>query len=257
MSERVDTAALLGQVREFIARYVLLPGDAYRDVMALWVLHAHVIGAADNSPRLIFKSPEKESGKTRALEVLEVLVPAPLATINATVAAVFRLLAVEQATLLFDEVDAVFNPKMQRENEDLRALLNAGYRRFANVIRVVGEGKKMKVERFPVFAAKALAAIGDLPDTVESRSIIVPMRRRAPDEHVDSFRRRKVEAEASEIRDQLDQWAVWSVNLLATAEPHLPEGVTDRATSGNHCWPSASLPARNGLSALERPPRLS
>src|SRR5437868_2291044 len=111
MSERPNTAALLAEARDFFRRYVSLPGDHYHDAVALWVLHAHAIAAADDSPRLVFKSPEKESGKTRALEVLEVLTPAPLNAINATVAAIFRLLKDEPATLLFDEVDAIFSPK--------------------------------------------------------------------------------------------------------------------------------------------------
>jgi hypothetical protein len=176
VSTAVDTATLLADVRAFLCRFLILPGARFYDAMALFVLHAHAIGAADTSPRFILKSPEKESGKTRGLEVLSLLVPAPLAVMNTTTAAIFRLLAEEQATVLFDEVDAIFNSKVGNY-EDLRALLNAGYRRGATVARVVGEGKKMRTERFPVFAATALAAIGDLPDTIESRAIIVPMRR--------------------------------------------------------------------------------
>jgi hypothetical protein len=171
-----NTARLLAEVRAFLSRFLVLPGEHFFDAMALFVLHTHAIGAAETSPRWIFKSPEKESGKTRGLEVLELLVPAPLAVMSASPAAIFRLLAEEQATVLFDEVDAIFGSKVGNY-EDLRALLNAGYRRGATVARVVGEGKKMRTERFAVFAATALAAIGDLPDTIESRAIIVPMRR--------------------------------------------------------------------------------
>jgi hypothetical protein len=229
MSERIDTAALLDDVRGVIARYVVLPGDAYFDAAALWVLHAHAIEAAETTPRLVLKSPEKESGKTRMLEVLESIVPAPLDTFSASVAALYRTLKDEQATLLFDEVDAIFNPKRAADHEELRALLNAGYRRGATVRRCVGEGKKQRVEKFPVFAATALAAIGDLPDTIESRAVIVPMRRRAPDEQVEAFRRRKASTEAHEIRGQLERWAAENVEVLKDAEPELPVGVTDRA----------------------------
>lgn len=233
MSERPDTTALLSEVGDFIRRYVVLQGDFFYDAVALWVLHAHAVAAFDTSPRLLFKSPEKESGKTRGLEVLEVLTPNPLFVMNATIAAIFRLLAMEQVTPLFDEVDAIFSPRAATQHEDLRALLNAGYRRGANVARVVGEGKKMTVKRFNVFAATGLAAIGNLPDTIESRSIIVPMRRRAPDEPVAQFRRRAVENEASDLRAALAEWAAVYVDLLAQAEPSMPEGVTDRAAD---CW---------------------
>jgi len=220
---------LLDSVRQLIVRYVCLPAPEYADVMALWVAHCHAIGAATTSPRLVFKSPEKASGKTRALEVLETLVPSPLATVNASVAAVFRLLKEEPTTtLLFDEVDSIFNPKAGNQHEELRALLNAGYRRGATVARVVGEGKKMRVERFPVFAATALAAIGDLPETVESRSVIVPMRRRRPDESVEPFRLRNVVMVAEPLRGALSLWAHRYQDALERREPRMPDGINDR-----------------------------
>ncbi len=228
----IDTAALLDEIRAVLRRYLILPDGHFYDVVALWVLHAHAIVAADTSPRLIFKSPEKESGKTRALEVLELLVPAPLAVMNTTIAAIFRLLKEEQATVLFDEVDAIFNSKVGNY-EDLRALLNAGYRRGATVARVVGEGKGMRTERYPVFAATALAAIGDLPDTIESRAIILPMRRRAPDECIEQFRRRRVAAGLEEMRSGLCQWGPEHIDELGAADPAMPDELTDRAAD---CW---------------------
>lgn len=224
---RSEGAQLLDRVRALAVKYIRLPGAEYADTFALWVAHTHLIGEFDNSPRLIFKSAEKESGKTRALEVLEVLVPGALNTFNATVPAIFRVLEMERTTLLIDEVDAIFNPKAAKENEDLRALLNAGYRRGATVVRCVGEGKKMTVKRFPVFAATALAAIGDLPDTIESRGIVVPMRRRAPDENVAPFRRRHAETEAEDVRDWLQQWSEYQADHLQ--EPAMPDGIADRA----------------------------
>lgn len=225
---RSEGAHLLDRIRAFTVKYVRLPGAEYADTLALWVLHTHLIGEFDNSPRLIFKSAEKESGKTRALEVLEVLVPGALNTFNATVPAIFRLLEMERTTLLIDEVDAIFNPKAAKENEDLRALLNSGYRRGATVVRCVGEGRKMTVKKFPVFAATALAAIGDLPDTIESRGIVVPMRRRAPEEVVAPFRRKQAELEADpDIRGWLVDWSEKHKDELE--EPAMPDGIADRA----------------------------
>ena len=234
MSERPETGRLLDETRTFIARYVALPDPDCYLAIALWVLHAHAIAAFETSPRLLLKSAEKESGKTRALEVLELLTPAPLNSFNATIAAIFRLLKEEQkTTLLFDEVDAIFSPKAAKENEDLRALVNAGHRRGSSVARVVGDGKKMRVERFPVFAPTALAAIGNLPDTIESRSIIIPMRRRAPDEAVAQFRRRRVEHEAAGLNAALVEWAEAYIPLLSEADPVTPDEVRDRAAD---CW---------------------
>jgi hypothetical protein len=82
-------------------------------------------------------------------------------------------------TILFDEVDAIFNPKNGGNHEDLRGLLNAGYKRSATIARCVGDTKNMKVERFPVYAPAALAGIaGAMPSTITTRAITIHMRRR-------------------------------------------------------------------------------
>ena len=92
-------------------------------------------------------------------------------------------------TLLFDEVDAIWGNKGKDDNnEQLRALLNAGYKRGAQVPRCVGPTHEVRY--FPVYSAVALAGIGELPDTIMNRCIIVRMRKRAPSESVEPFRSR-------------------------------------------------------------------
>jgi hypothetical protein len=228
-----ETSELLEAVRDFLATYVVLQDGSHFDAISLWVMHAHAVEAAETSPRLVLLSAEKSSGKTRVLECLELLTPHALSTINCTVAALFRVLADEPVTILLDEADAIFGPRAAKEHEDLRALLNAGYRRGATVIRVVGEGRKMKVVRFPVFAATAVASIGRLPDTIESRALIIPMRRRAPDEPVQPFRRRHAKPVGDALRERLSIWASQSVGVLVDAEPRMPTVITDRAAD---CW---------------------
>jgi hypothetical protein len=233
MSERPDGAALLDEVVAFVRRFLVLPADRYFDVIALWVLHAHSIAGADSSPRLLLKSAEKQSGKSRTLELLEMLTPNPLLVLNASVAALFRLIAQEQCTILFDEVDTLFAVKVAPQHEDLKAMLNAGHHRGTWIPRVDVTGKKMVVKKFPVFAATALASIGDVPDTIADRAITIPMRRRAPDEPVEQFRRRWAERESSSLRDSLAEWAQLYVPELADADPKMPDGVVDRAAD---CW---------------------
>ena len=46
--------------------------------------------AWDSTPRLAFLSPEPASGKTRALEVTELLVPRPVEFVNVSAAYIFR-----------------------------------------------------------------------------------------------------------------------------------------------------------------------
>jgi putative DNA primase/helicase len=86
--EPVDGAILLTALAETFRRYVaLLPGAA--EALALWVLHAHTIDAADISPMLALQSPQKRCGKTTTLQILSAMVPRPLPCGNITAAAVF------------------------------------------------------------------------------------------------------------------------------------------------------------------------
>jgi hypothetical protein len=195
----------------------------------LWYAHTHASEQFYVTPRLILDSAEPGSGKTRVLEVAQYLVRAPEMTISATRAALFRLVSLGPITILFDEVDTIFNPKNGGNNEDLRGLLNAGYKRSATIARCVGDAKNMKVERFPVYAPAALAGIaGAMPTTITTRAITIHMRRRRHDEPVEPFRERQVAREAQPIREQLAAWIDSVGTRLNNAQPTMPKGVTDR-----------------------------
>ena len=226
--ESVKTAALLDDIVAMFSKYVSFPSDCARDAVALWVAHTHVVDAFDSTPRLHLSSPEKATGKTRTLEIAAILTARAHLWLNASPAAMFRLIAESQPTLLIDEIDAVFGPRAAY-HEDLRALLNGGHRRGATVPRMVGEGANMRLQEFPTYAAVMMAGIGDLPDTITSRSIVVHMRRRAPTERIEPFRIRAAEGEAAPLRERLSEWGEAHVDLLRDANPDMPPGVSDRA----------------------------
>ncbi len=149
----------------------------------------------------------RSSGKSRALEVTELLVPSPVMAVNMSPAYIFRKVGSEDgATILYDEIDTVFGPKA-KENEEIRGLLNAGHRRGAVAGRCVVHGKTVTTEDISAYAAVALAGLGWLPDTILSRSVILRMRRRRTDEQVEPFRRRMAAPEGEAIRGALELWA--------------------------------------------------
>src|SRR5215831_14359123 len=137
----------------------------------------------ESTPRLAFLSAEPSSGKTRALEITELLVPNPVQAVNVSPAYLFRKVGADGgAAILYDEIDTIFGPKA-KDNEDIRGFLNAGHRRGATFGRCVITGKTIETVDTPAYAAVALAGLGWLPDTILSRSIVVRMRRRRSDEH--------------------------------------------------------------------------
>ena len=214
----------------FLRRFVVL-SDEQAVAVALWVAHTHAFDAAYATGYLAITSAEKQSGKTRLLEVLEVLVEKPWFTGRTTAAALTRKIADQRPTLLLDESDAAFNGDKDYA-EALRGILNSGHRRGGVASLCVGVGVNIEVRDFPVFSPKAIAGIGRLPDTVADRSIAIRLKRRAPGEHAERFRHRVDEPVASPIRNGLADWAAAHREDLMSASPQLPPELSDRACDG-------------------------
>src|SRR5262245_35697896 len=86
----VPLAHVLDNVHSFLGRFVIYPSKEAHDAHVLWIAHTHVMDAWESTPRIAFLSPEPASGKTRALEVSELLVPNAVEAINVTPAYLFR-----------------------------------------------------------------------------------------------------------------------------------------------------------------------
>ena len=222
-----DGAQLLAAVRDFLGRFVAYPSPHAQIAHVLWVAHTHLMDAWDSTPRIAFLSPEPGSGKTRALEVTELLVPNPVEAVNVTPAYLFRKVGEAAPSILYDEIDTVFGPKA-KDNEEIRGLLNAGHRRGAVAGRCVVKGKVVETEEIPAYCAVALAGLGGLPDTLLSRSVVVRMRRRAPHELVEQFRRREHAPTGHDLRKRIAAWADAVREKVTGAWPDMPEGIEDR-----------------------------
>ncbi len=213
----------------FLGRFVAYPSDHAHLAHTLWIAHAHLMSAWASTPRIAFLSPEPGSGKTRALEISELLVPQPVEAVNVTPAYLFRKVASKDGlpTILFDEIDTVFGPKA-KDNEEIRGLLNAGHRRGAVAGRCVVKGKSVETEEIPAYCAVALAGLGGLPDTILSRAIVIRMRRRSPDEQVEAYRRRVHAPAGEKLRGRIERWARTVVDSVTAHWPAIPDTIKDR-----------------------------
>ena len=218
----VDGAELLDAICAKLDSFVCFVSAEARDAAALWTVFAHAHGAASISPILAVESPEKRCGKTTLLSVLGLLVPQPMPAVNISPAVLFRAVDRWGPTVLIDEGDTFL-----RENEDMRGLLNGGHNRLsAWVWRVQGDDHEPR--RFNVWAPKVIACIGDLPDTLQDRAIVIPMRRKLPNETVERFRADRV-AWAEELRRKAARWAADNLDPVRDADPDVPGKLHDRA----------------------------
>jgi hypothetical protein len=236
MSAKADSRlpelrTLLDDVVAFVRRYVVLT-DAQVDAIALWIAHTHALAAAETTPYLNITSAEKESGKSRLLEVMNEIVAKPWYTGRTSCSVLARKIDAETPTLLLDEGDAVFAGE-RTYVEELRGLLNVGFRRGGKQTINIASGQGGWVPTdFSVFCAKAFAGIGGLPDTVVSRSLTIRMRRKRPDDVVEKLRLRLVSAVAEPLREKLERTLPPLVPRLVEivdANPEMPDGLSDRA----------------------------
>lgn len=220
---------VLTDVVAFLRRFIAYPSEHAAVAHGLWIAHTHLMDCWESTPRLAFLSPEPGSGKSRALEVTEPLVPRAVHAVNTTPAYLFRKVADDagKPTILYDEIDTVFGPKA-KDNEDTRGMLNAGHRKGAKAGRCVVRGKTVETEELDAYCAVALAGLDDLPDTIMSRSIVVRMRRRAPSERIEPWRRRVNGWEADDLCARIEEWTEQIRPKVDGAWPQMPEGVEDR-----------------------------
>jgi hypothetical protein len=263
-SAAADRPAALDDVHAFLGRFVAYPSSDAHAAHTLWIAHTHLMYSWESTPRIAFLSPEPGSGKTRALEVTELLVPRPVEAVNVTPAYLFRKVGAPEGrpTILFDEIDTVFGPKA-KDNEEIRGLLNAGHRRGAVAGRCVVRGKVVETEEIPAYCAVAMAGLGGLPDTLLSRAVVIRMRRRAPGEQVQAYRRRVHVGEGHKLRDALASWSVEVAPEVTDAWPDMPDGITDRdadvweallavADAAGGDWPERARVAAVALVALSK-----
>ena len=223
----VDGRGVLERVSEFIGRFVSL-SRFQTTVVALWVVHTYLVSAIDCTPYLAITSAEKQSGKTRLLEILETIVANPWLTGRVTAAVLSRKVDSEQPTLLLDESDAAFGGEKEYA-EALRGVLNTGYRKGGKISCCVGKGAETMFKDFSTFSAKAIAGIGKLPDTVADRSIPIRLKRAVKAEGgVQRFRRREIAAEAAQLGSQIGTFALTITEAIKEARPQMPDELTDR-----------------------------
>ncbi len=225
MNKSEMTRDVLTEIQAIMDDYVVFPSDEARDAVVLWIAHTHVADVFESTPRLGLMSNEPASGKTRVLELIEHLAPNTMAATNVHPAVLWRTIDQSaRATLLLDEIDCVFGRNGSASAyQQLRSILNAGYRQGAKVRRCVGTDA---VKDFDVFAPVAMAGLGQLPETIASRAITINMKRRKAGQEIRPFRLRFAKTQLTCAKMALEEWALTCARELGMIFPEMP--VQDR-----------------------------
>jgi hypothetical protein len=160
---------LFKDIYRFLEYHLELRKKCYYTVMSCFVLMTWRIEEFDVVPYLFILGP-KNTGKTRALEVLAQLCFRGWHITHPTPAVVFRIVDKYHPTLLADNYE--FWPK-ETKNE-LDGLFNAGYRRGSYVPRCSRESNSdTDLFIYEVFSPKVLAGTRNPPDSLASRCIFI------------------------------------------------------------------------------------
>ena len=220
-AEEVSGAVLLDEIKEILQKYTALPEGA-EIAIPLWIIFSWCHDVFFISPILCFNSPSKRCGKTTALRIISKLVSRPLLSSNATPAPIFRSIEKYQPTLMLDELDTYANA-----NPEINGIINAGHDRdLAFVMRC--EGESLDPKPFSVWCPKVFAGIGRRKDTLEDRSIIISMKRKAPGIKVEKIRGDRLGI-FKPFRQKAARWAADYMESLTSIDPSVPEILNDRA----------------------------
>jgi Protein of unknown function (DUF3631) len=213
-SERIN---LLSEVKTFIKRFVFIQDENIYELLALWVVGTYLYQEFEYVPYLFIHSPEKQSGKTRLLEVLNLLVSNSSGILGSpTEAVLFR--TAQGRTLLLDEADGWLNLS------SLRSVLNAGFQRNGKVGRMEKDtnGNYKSVD-FSVFGPKAIAGIGSkiLGGTLSDRVYAIELVRQTSSERRERLRGARIAPQATALKARIQKWA--DANRSKIRERYLKE----------------------------------
>ena len=226
MTERYDEvlASKLDYISQTIRDRVIFQSKYEPDAISLWIAGTYLMDHWTRFPKLLLVSPERECGKTTALEAIEGFVLKGKMASSITAAALTRCIEKDAPTLMIDEADLTL-----QDNKQLQAIINAGHTR-RSAVRILSDetaGKKWEPKEMSLWCAQAIAGIGDFSDTLISRSISIGLRRKGINEEIIYLDDGYFDDQA-EMRSALENWSNTIDPELLLRVPPVPDGVGNR-----------------------------
>lgn len=201
------TKTIFDELKSIYTTYVEFADEIYYDLMPLFVMYTYVFRLFESTGYIHFNGT-RASGKSRNLSILSSLCFNTIMAASMSAPAMYRKLEGSPGTTILDESEGFEGER----GEDLRRVLNAGYKSGQKVMRVEKINERWTPVPYDVFGPKVLASINQLEDTIRTRCIIVAMRptvRAIPDFLMGDPRWPK-------LRDKLYLWALENTEPIAT-----------------------------------------
>lgn len=222
-----DNLTIADEVRAYLKDYMALPSESYLDILTLFTLHTHAFDAARTTPYIYLTSQGPGSGKTRVMEVMHEICRKSTMQAGLTGPTLFTMIEARKPTLFMDEVDTIYSGA---KNEELRGVLNSGYKHNGSVARI-DKSSDDGFRDYSTFCPKVLAGIdnGQVPDTVLDRSIKITLQRAKPGT-VKPFYSEDIEDLCADLQDTIRAWVMANGDALRdrTNRPKPLAALSDR-----------------------------
>jgi hypothetical protein len=157
--------AVFAAIHDLFKIYVDFRSDIESRLPTLWTIGTYFYTMFPAYPYLALNGP-KNSGKSTVMRVLKPLGFNMITTSDPTGPSIFRLVHQTSCTVGIDEAERYHKPQ-DPGMQQIRQLLNSGYKQGIPTIRVTGDD--LKPQAFDVYSPKILADIMGLEDILASR----------------------------------------------------------------------------------------
>jgi hypothetical protein len=221
---------ILAELLDFLASYISCPDYQYI-VLALWIVHTWCARAARFTPYLNIQAPGSQRGKTRCLQVLQMLCPPGTWMATAPSPGVLRrrMLALKPAAgpgsapvqdlppvLLLDDREATLG--VSNSNYRLNSTVSLLKTGASAAARVTAPLRSGPVHEFSVYCPKALAGNSPLPNPLQERSIPILLKGLDNDEPpLKDFDPDSARSKAAPLVEWLRRWSEENLQSLRMA----------------------------------------
>jgi hypothetical protein len=170
-----------------------------------WITASYIINSWDRFPHLGVTSVIMGSGKSRLKEMLKPIVLRPRLAVSMSAAVLFRIIEMEQPTLMLDEAQW-----LRRQGSEtscaIHEIISAGICKSDTALRCAPPDWTPR--EFKVYSPKALFMSGTMDSGLEDKCIPISMKKRSRGERrlTGRCRLRVVEKEGAELQERIAAW---------------------------------------------------
>lgn len=225
--ELVNGDELLTELVETVKKYIVADEEIII-VVVLWCIMTWCMNTVYYAPILHITSSERQSGKTRLLNILKRLSYNPEIVSSITKAALSRKISDYQNTMLFDKLEKSF-----LSQKNVVDIFVSGFIKGSGSIAYCS-GTDNKPKSYNTWGAKAICSLGTLPKEIDAISIVLPLKRKLANETIKDVISSEFEVWEG-LRNKIDKFVEKNKEIIATIEISPVGELTDKA---NDCWNS-------------------